>query len=480
MNVEISGIENDSRRVESGDLFVAVCGETVDGHDFLDSAVSRGASALLVDAEIFKGRMPQDSLITVVAMNNIKAQLSKIASHFYGHPSERFEVMGITGTNGKTSIAQMLADALESCGEEVAVFGTIGNRIGKTTYETTNTTLEPIALQRLFKTAADSGVTTLIMEVSSHGLELGRVDDTRFDGAIFTNLTEDHLDFHPDMEAYFQAKKKLFLMNHGVSIINADDAYGLRLAAELRTAGKSVLTYGMSVGRDVYASEVVWLTGATRYRLRTPDFETEVTVSGLGRIQVYNTLAVFAALYARGFTALSLITVSKQLKGVPGRMERIDGNRPYDVFVDFAHTPDALKNVLSISRELTQGRLKVVFGCGGDRDRKKRPIMGAIASELADEIFITSDNPRTENPAVILDEVVSGVQPDQHSKVQIEMDRRKAIYMAVLGLKVGDVLVIAGKGHETYQIIGREKFHFDDREIAVMALEEKDRMELEG
>lgn len=475
LDVEISDIENDSRRVGKGALYIALRGATVDGHVFLQNAIACGAVAVLIESEKYAEALQNDNDITIVVLEKPVQYLALLASKFFGYPSERMNIIGITGTNGKTSVAQMISDALGSFGEKTAVFGTIGNRIGNSFYETSNTTLEPIALQRLFKKAADEGISTLVMEVSSHGLELGRVNETRFTCAVFTNLTEEHLDFHETMEAYYQAKKRLFLINQGISIINVDDAYGLRLSEELMLLGKPVLTYGLAERCDFNASDVVWLSDGTRYLLKMPEFHSEVKVCGFGRIQVYNTLAVFAVLHAMGYSSKSLVEAAAYLRSVPGRMEHVGEQKEADVFVDFAHTPDALKNVLLISRELTKGQLKVVFGCGGDRDRKKRPMMGRIASSLADEMIITSDNPRTEDPDAILLEIMDGVVQEKKSEVRINRDRKEAIRAAVLGLKQGDVLVVAGKGHENYQIIGREKFHFDDREEVLKALEEKAR-----
>lgn len=472
LNVEINGIQTDSRSIGPGNLFIAMEGITTDGHRFLSQAASQGAIAALVEKskEALNLDLESSGFHCVVRVESLSRNLALLGSRFYENPSEAMTVIGITGTNGKTSVAQMLADALESLGKRVGVFGTIGNRIGDQTFETQNTTPEPVALQRLFRNAVNAGASHLIMEVSSHGLELGRVDHTHFKCAVFTNLTEDHLDFHGDMESYFQAKLRLFEMNQGIAVVNWEDAYGKRLVERLRASGKQVVTYGLSRVCDFRADEIAWTPLGTEFILNMPEDESKVCVPGLGRIQVFNALAVFATLSVLGFQTDAVIRSSGSLKAVPGRMERIDGIWPFDVFVDFAHTPDALRNVLEIAREMTKGKLRVLFGCGGDRDRIKRPVMGQLAATLADEVFLTSDNPRTESAESILAEVLAGIPETVMGKVLVEVDRHLAIQTAVRRLEEGDVLILAGKGHEPYQIIGTTKHHFDDREEALEAL----------
>ncbi|WP_170829243.1 UDP-N-acetylmuramoyl-L-alanyl-D-glutamate--2,6-diaminopimelate ligase [Acidaminobacter hydrogenoformans] len=468
LDTEIKDLKTDSRKLEEGDLFIALKGLTTDGHAYLDQAANRGAVAALVERPLENPGIL--GLSCVVLVEGLSDQLALIGSRFYQEPSNALNVIGITGTNGKTSVAQMLADALESQGKRIGVLGTIGNRIGDQFFETQNTTLEPVGLQRLFRQAVDHDVTHLVMEVSSHGLALGRVDFTHFRCAVFTNLTEDHLDFHGDMEAYFQAKATLFTLNEGAAVINASDPYGKRLIEQLRRTGRPVLTYGVTGDCDFRASQISWTQTGTVFTLTMPDGQLKVQVPGLGRIQVLNALAVFAALSALGFNKEAIAASAGSLKAVPGRMERIKGSWPFDVFVDFAHTPDALKNVLEIARELTRGKLIVVFGCGGDRDRGKRPVMGRLAAELADQVYLTSDNPRSEDPEAILKEILAGIPEYFMDKVTVEDDRHLSIFLAVEGLQPGDVLIIAGKGHETYQIIGTTKHHFDDREEAERAL----------
>ena len=472
LDVEINGMQTDSRSVGTGDLFIALEGVTTDGHNYLSQAARQGAAAAFVEKtkEALNQDLDSFGFQCVVRVEDLSGCLALLGSRFYENPSEAMTVIGITGTNGKTSVAQMLSDALESQGTRVGVFGTIGNRIGDQTFETQNTTLEPVSLQRLFRTAVNAGTSHLIMEVSSHGLELGRVDHTHFSCAVFTNLTEDHLDFHGDMESYFQAKLKLFDMNQGTAVVNWEDAYGKRLVERLRASGKPVVTYGLSQKCDFSASEIAWTYKGTEFLLNMPGTKSKVCVPGLGRIQVFNALAVFAALYVLGFDTDAVIRSAAGLNPVPGRMERIEGNWPYDVFVDFAHTPDALKNVLEIVREMTRGKLHVLFGCGGDRDRLKRPVMGRLAATLADAVYLTSDNPRTEPAESILSEILAGIPEALMGKVLVEIDRRNAIQAAIRRLEKGDVLILAGKGHEPYQIIGTTKYHFDDREEALEAL----------
>lgn len=469
MEIEISDLKTDSRNVESGDLFIAQKGVTTDGHAYLEQAADRGAAAALVERPLTVGE--GSGFRCVVLVDALSKKLAFLGSRFYQEPSKSLSVIGITGTNGKTSVAQMLGNALESQGKRVGIFGTIGNRIGEQYFETQNTTLEPIALQRLFRRAVDHDVSHLVMEVSSHGLTLGRVDYTHFSCAIFTNLTEDHLDFHGDMEAYYKAKEKLFIVNEGTAVVNTSDPYGERLSEHLKTSGRPVLTYGLSSSCDFCATQITYTQKGTLFNLTMADGQFEVRIPGVGQFQVLNALAVFASMSALGFCAEAILDAAAHLKSVAGRMERLTGAWPFEVFVDFAHTPDALKNVLEISRTLTRGRLKVVFGCGGDRDRGKRPVMGRIATELADKVYLTSDNPRSEEPEEILKEILAGIPVNNMEKVTADPDRHKAITMAVRDLQPGDVLIIAGKGHEAYQIVGTTKFHFDDKEEAEQALQ---------
>ncbi len=459
--VEIRSLAFDNRAVTPGALFFCVRGFTTDGHEFAADAVARGAAAVVVDHHLDGIAVPQ------IRVDNVRAAMAGAAATFYGDPTATLQVTGVTGTNGKTTTAYLVRALLEAAGRQSGLLGTVKNVIARTEHEVKRTTAEAIELQLAFSDMLDGGDSDCVMEVSSHALQLARVDGVHFAAGIFTNLTQDHLDFHPTMEEYFQAKRKLFTeLRPQHAIINADDSYGARLAADPAIRGK--LTFALDdEAADYRATNVRNELDGSSFTLTAPGGSYEVSSPLRGRFNVYNVLGALAAVNVLGVpieTALEAIRTAGQ---VPGRFETVDEGQDFAVVVDYAHTPDSLENVLAAARRLTDNRVHVVFGCGGDRDRTKRPMMGEIARRLADRVIVTSDNPRSEDPAAIIDEVLVGTGVD----VEHEVDRRLAIAQAVNGAEAGDIVVIAGKGHEQGQEFGGgQKLPFDDVQVTREAL----------
>ena len=457
--VEISGLAYDKRTVRAGTLFFCVRGFTRDGHDFAADAVARGAAALVVDHPLATLAIPQ------VLVADVRAAMAPAAAAFYGHPTTRLRVAGVTGTNGKTTTAYLLRAVLQGAGIQTGLLGTVISIVGGAQREVQRTTPEAIDLQGTFSEMLDAGDRACVMEVSSHALELARVDAIVFETAVFTNLTQDHLDFHPTMEHYFAAKQSLFTAhNPAHSVVNIDDPYGRRLAGEL----EGPITYSLQdEAASFRAVDVETDLDGSRFVLRTADGERLVSSSLRGRFNVYNLLAAIAAADAIGVSLDDAVATVERAGQVPGRFETVDEGQPFAVIVDYAHTPDSLQNVLVGARNLTDGRLHVVFGCGGDRDRGKRPMMGEIAARLADRVIVTSDNPRSEDPEAIIAEILAGID----RQVEADPDRRAAIRDAIATAREGDVVVIAGKGHEQGQEFehGR-KLPFDDVAVAREAM----------
>jgi UDP-N-acetylmuramoyl-L-alanyl-D-glutamate--2,6-diaminopimelate ligase len=457
----IAALAYDNRTVEPGSLFFCVRGFTRDGHDFAPDAVARGAAALVVDHEL-----PLD--VPQVVVPDVRRAMAIAAAVFFGDPTRELQVSGVTGTNGKTTTAYLLRGLLESGGRQCGLLGTVKTVIGGRELEAGRTTPEAIDLQRTFRQMLDGGDQAAVMEVSSHALELARVDGVHFAAAIFTNLTQDHLDFHPTMEDYFQAKRRLFThCAPAHAVVNLDDPYGARLASDAQITAP-VTTFALDDPAATYrATEVETDLLGSRFTVTGPEGAHALRSPLRGRFNIYNALGAFAA--ARTLevpldTALEALETGGQ---VPGRFETVDEGQPFAVLVDYAHTPDSLENVLQAARRLTDGRLHVVFGCGGDRDRGKRPLMGEIAARLADRVIVTSDNPRSEEPEAIITEILTGIErPVEH-----EVDRRVAITAAIAEAAPGDVVVIAGKGHEQGQeFAGGQKLPFDDVTVAREAL----------
>jgi len=472
----IERIVSDSRRVGPGTAFFAYPGEAADGRRYITDALARGAAAIVWESEGFKWNA--DWAVPNIGVRNLKQQAGLLAHEYYGRPSESLWACGVTGTNGKTSCTHWLAAAICAHGEEAGVIGTLGARIGGRTVDLGNTTPDALELHRTLAEFVREGAKAVAMEVSSHGLAQGRVNGVKFDCALFTNLTHDHLDFHGSMEAYAAAKAKLFefaSLRHAV--LNLDDVVGVRIAQALAARGVPTIGYSLSpegivrgcVDLHIAARDVVVGNDATEVILATTWGERRATLHQLGRFNVSNILGVLGCLVAYGLDIDSALHVIRDLPDVPGRMQRIGGGgRPLAV-VDYAHTPDALDKVLHALRPVAEaggGRLIAVFGAGGNRDPLKRPRMGEVASRLADRIVLTSDNPRNEDPAAIIEAIGAGVTIQHDS----EPDRAKAIASAIRGARMGDVVLIAGKGHETYQEVGGRRLPFSDAVVAEQAI----------
>jgi UDP-N-acetylmuramoyl-L-alanyl-D-glutamate--2,6-diaminopimelate ligase len=453
-DVEISSLAYDNRLVTDGTLFFCVPGYTRDGHDFAADAVGRGAVALVVERPTGVG-------VPEVQVPSVRAAMAPAAARFHGDPTARLATVGVTGTNGKTTTAFLVRALLESGRRRTGLLGTVKSVIGGVEHEVLRTTPEAIDLQRTFADMLDAGDEACVMEVSSHALQLHRADAIHFAAATFTNLTQDHLDFHETMEEYFAAKRRLFTdLEPRFAVINVDDPYGARLAAEL---GGTAVTFALDRDAAYRAGAVRTGLDGSHFTVATPDGEFEVSSPLTGRFNVSNVLGAFAtarSLEVDADVAVEAIAAAGQ---VPGRFQSVSEGQDFAVLVDYAHTPDSLENVLNAARGLTEGRLHVVFGCGGDRDRGKRPLMGEIAAGLADRVIVTSDNPRSEDPAAIIEEILVGSGPD----VEHEVDRRIAIERAMSTAATGDVVVIAGKGHEQGQEFdGGRKIPFDDVTVA--------------
>lgn len=454
-DLEISEIQYDSRSVKNGDLFVCIEGYATDGHKYIDSAYKNGASVIIIGKDVED--LPE---CTVIKVSDSRKALALAAANYYDHPADKLKVIGITGTNGKTTSTFMMKSILEAAGYTVAIIGTIANYIGKKKLHTERTTPESLELQKLFKDMVDSGVQYCVMEVSSHSLYLDRVYGVKFSQAIFTNLTQDHLDFHKTFQNYYAAKLILF-KNALSSVINIDDEYGERVYKDV--LGNKT-TYSIDKTSDVIASDIHMHSRGVSFNITYENEREHINLNIPGKYNVMNALGSAGACLKEG---ISLSLVKKGLEdmlAVPGRCEIVtkDYNLGYDVIVDYAHTPDGLENILKTAREFTKGRLISVFGCGGDRDNTKRPIMGKIGTDLSDLAVITSDNPRTEEPMSIIKEIIEGVKRDNYIIVE---NRREAIKKAMEIAKKDDVIVVAGKGHEDYQILKDKTIHFDEREV---------------
>ncbi len=460
-DTEISALAYDNRAVAPGTLFFCVPGFTRDGHEFAADAVARGAAAVVVER-------PLHLDVPEVRVASVREAMAPAAARFYRDPTAALEVVGVTGTNGKTTTAFLIRQMLEADGRQTGLLGTVKSVVGGVEHDVQRTTPEAIDLQQTFKAMLAAGDRACTMEVSSHALELHRADAIHFAAAIFTNLTQDHLDFHPTMEDYFQAKRRLFAhLRPRHAIVNVDDGYGSRLATELPDA----ITYSLERPASYRGVDVRTELDGSRFEVIMADGELTLRSPLRGRFNVYNVLGAFAAARALGVHPHAAAAAIAAAEPVPGRFQPVDEGQPFAVLVDYAHTPDSLENVLRAARELAGsaaaategGRIHVVFGCGGDRDRGKRPLMGEIARRLADRVIVTSDNPRSENPGAIIDEILAGAGTD----VEHDVDRRAAIRAAIAGARAGDVVVIAGKGHEQGQEFehGR-KLPFDDVTVA--------------
>lgn len=472
-DAEITGIAYDSRKVKPGFLFFAMRGESSDGNRFVDAALRAGATGLVTDSETTA--VPANIAFARVAHG--RRALAKVSANFYGRPADHLKLTGVTGTNGKTTTTFLIEHILRSAGRSVAMIGTIEYHVAGRVLAAPHTTPESLELNATFAEAVQAGAMEAVMEVSSHALEQGRVYGLHYDVAVFTNLTRDHLDYHQSMEAYFAAKAKLFQGDGAappaVAIINEDDEYGIKLRNVVQGSGSEVIGYGLHDAR-VTAAKVVYSPTGTRFDMRLGDEIISCESPLIGEINVYNLLAASGAAYARGCSLEQIRDAVASFTRVPGRFERIDCGQPFIVVVDYAHTDDALRNLTRIARQLlaqqnSGGRIITLFGCGGDRDRAKRPLMARAAGEGSDFVVLTSDNPRSEDPQAIIADALPGLA-QTGSRHVVEPDRRKAIAIAISEARPGDIMLIAGKGHEKYQITREGTFPFDDVQVAREAL----------
>lgn len=459
--VEITSVEEDSRKVVAGSLFVALKGYKTDGHIHIEQALDSGAAAVLAERQV-----SNDYRVCVNPDHDNRGILSLIAARFYGYPWDELITVGITGTNGKTSTARMLHWILEKHDMQSGIMGTIGHLVGGENINAKMTTPGALITAGMMREMVQKGDRCCIMEVSSHALSLSRVDDVRFDAALFTNITQDHLDFHQSMKEYLDSKKHLFdlLKNNGTSIVGTySDGF---------PSIDGAVTFGFRENDTYRISNVFGELGRISFQLQTDGISVPVEMSIPGKFNIFNAAGAMAAAIELGIDPLSASASLKDFPGVPGRFQSVNLGQDFLVAVDYAHTPDALKQILKQASELTANRVITVFGAGGDRDASKRPIMGQIAESIADIVIITSDNPRTEEPDSIISDITAGLSTESQCRVIVEPDRRAAIRSAISVAKTGDVVIIAGKGHEDYQILGKKRIHFDDREEAAAALKE--------
>jgi UDP-N-acetylmuramoyl-L-alanyl-D-glutamate--2,6-diaminopimelate ligase len=467
----VTDVTHDSRQAREGSLFVAVQGANLDAHSFVDAVMEQGAAGVISERV-----MPPDFSGGWIQVAEARRAMALAAALVHGHPSRELKLVGITGTNGKTTTTYLVAAIAKAAGEKVAMTTTVEYSVGDESIKAERTTPEATDVQRLLRRAVEAGCRTAVMESSSQAIDLHRCDALSYSVAVFTNLTRDHLDYHGTMDNYFAAKRKLFDGGLGTppraSVINVDDERGAQLARELESDGARVVSYALNEKADVTAFDVRHSLDGMRFRLSTPLGQRDLHSPLVGRPHIYNILAAVASGLELRYDLDVISRAIETCAGAPGRFERVPHEGDFAVVVDYAHTDDALLNVLRTAREVTQGRIITVFGCGGDRDRSKRAPMGEAAASLSDVVILTSDNPRTEDPERIFADVEAGMRETTKPYEKIA-DRRKAITRAIAEARTGDLVLIAGKGHEDYQIIGREVFHFDDKEVAREALASK-------
>ncbi|HHW57701.1 MAG TPA: UDP-N-acetylmuramoyl-L-alanyl-D-glutamate--2,6-diaminopimelate ligase [Clostridia bacterium] len=461
-NIDINGVCYDSRKAKNKYLFIAMKGFKTDGILYVEDAIKNGAIAIVTDREI--GEYPG---VTVVLVEDARVAMAKIASNFYNNPTSKLTLIGITGTNGKTSVTYMLKAILERQNNKVGLVGTIQNMIGDKVIPSIHTTPESVDLQELFGMMVSEGVKYVVMEVSSHSLALHRVDECEFDIAVFTNLSQDHLDFHQNMEEYAKTKSKLFKMAKRASVINIDDKYACMM---IESSKAKVLTYGVKDFAYVMAKDIKNSLNGVRFKVQIEDKKEDISLKIPGLFNVYNALA---AVTVADFLGIPLRSVREALSHVTvkGRFEPVETGRDFYVFIDYAHTPDGIQNIMEALKEYKTGRKILLFGAGGDRDKTKRPLMGEVAGKYADFCILTSDNPRSENPREIILQIEEGIKKTNCPYVVIE-NRKEAIRYALINAQKDDVIILAGKGHETYQIIGDKVIPFDEREIVKEILSE--------
>lgn len=484
---EVSGLDYNSRRVQPGWVFVAMRGESSDGNRFIDTALKHGAVAVVTDSRSERRRQH----VPWAVVPSGRRALARMSANFYGHPAEKLKIIGITGTNGKTTTSFLCESILRHCGTHPALIGTIeyhvpihAHAVKPTSAQfkvlpAPHTTPEALELNQVFAEAVEAGATHAVMEVSSHALVQERVWGVPYEVAVFTNLTRDHLDYHKSMDSYFEAKSILFLgcgtRPPRASVINADDEYGQSLAQSRKTLSQQVLLYGIQNG-EFRATNIELQHDGTKFDLVTPSGTERIETALIGGVNVYNILAAAAATFASGCSLKQIAEAIREFKQVPGRFEKVDCGQPFTVVVDYAHTDDALRNLTTIARDFARrglglGRVITVFGCGGDRDRTKRPLMGEAAGKGSDFVVLTSDNPRSEEPLQIIEDALLGLR-QTGTRYEVQPDRRKAIRLALIEAMPGDIVLIAGKGHEKVQIMREGTYPFDDVQVAREALQQ--------
>ena len=466
-DIDVHRIQYDSRKVERGDCFVALRGVGTDGHQFAEAAVERGAKVVVLERDdtLPDSYFMHAHVVKIVVPDSRKA-LAVMSANYFGLPSRQLTMVGVTGTNGKTTTTHLVKSILEAAGQRVGLIGTIEYKIGDEVIPASHTTPESLELNGMLARMLKAGCQSVSMEVSSHALHQSRVYGIDYDVAVFTNLTQDHLDYHGTMDEYFKAKKILFdsLSDDAVAVTNCDDEWGMKIVSTMK--GRAI-SYGVSEKADVKGTDIRLSLEGTTFNVRTGNKEYPVSSALVGRFNVYNILSAYSVGVALGYEHEKIVSGIKSVKNVRGRFERIPSPKGWTAIVDYAHTPDALEKCLrtihDVLPQVNRGRIITVFGAGGDRDRTKRPLMGRIAGSLSDIAIVTSDNPRTEPPQQIIKEIVAGIP--READVSEEVDRRTAIHAALRQARAGDVVLIAGKGHEDYQVIGKEKIHFSDREV---------------
>jgi len=458
---QVKGIDCNSNNILEGFVFVAIKGNNEDGHKFINEAICRGAKAVIFQSPLQKLNHSAGR-VNFIRVKDTRGALAKLASQFYGNPSKQIKTVGITGTNGKTTVSYLIEAILKEAGKNPAVIGTVNYRFKNKIIPSKNTTPGALELQSIFSQIRKEGLDYAIMEVSSHALSQDRTEGISFHSAIFTNLTQDHLDYHKTLQNYFKAKSKLFknIRLRAFAVINNDDAYGRKLK---RLTGARVVTYGIENKSDISAQDIKLDISHTEFLLVSPREKVKFRTKLIGRHNIYNILAATSWALGNGLDFSTIKPAIENLHHVPGRLEEINTKRGFVVFVDYAHTEDALMKVIKSLRQITAGRIIVMFGCGGERDKTKRPKMGRVASELADYAIITSDNPRSEDPQDIIDDIISGIKRNNFFVVP---ERKEAIRKSLSLAKSGDIVLLAGKGHENYQIFRDKTIHFDDREVA--------------
>lgn len=458
LDINVDNIVYDSRYARDSSVFVAIRGFTVDGHDFIEDVIKKGVKALVVEEEVsIEG-------VTVVKVKNSRNTLAEMSVKFYDHPSTKLDLIGVTGTNAKTTTTYLMQAIFESVNKKTGIVGTIGNIIDGKMFKTNNTTPQSLELQETFNNMVEAEVDTCFMEVSSHALDLDRVSYSDFQVGIFTNLSVEHLDFHKNLENYFEAKLKLFYLTSKFNIINIDDEYGKKIIDKIKDIETPLLTYGIKNSADIYATDIVYHLDGVDFKLNTPKGKIDLKINIPGEFSVYNGLTAAACAFAYDISLEDIKKGLESIDGVKGRFEVVTTDDDFVVIIDFAHTPDALEKVLESVKEFAKGRIVVVFGAGGDRDSSKRAPMGEAVGKYADLSIVTSDNPRTEDPEKIIEDILVGTKGVTDNYVSI-VDRKQAIKYAIENKEENDIILLTGKGHETYIIIGEEKLPFDERKI---------------